>query len=376
MKMCKCGKANQPTRKYCIRCGASLIEVDELGQEAQNQSVKVEDTANKFALESKSKGVPSPTTGDKWVRPSQVERDRVRAAERHIEKTEFEKAQEAFSKDKSSEGDERMLRASEIRELMTETHEDTAQPVSTQRHVPEVSESPKAVSIERSVPPQAVPTEKDHQTKTMEREPPTMTPIAKSVPASISSVPPEMVKPATSPITPKEQTEPTLPPSAFPSTPEPKQPPQDESDHSSAESSVLRPTEITGMPTKPVMPVRTPGEDSIVRELTADITHYQQQMQQLESELESLKLDHDAERRWLNTVTETKRIRVESLEEDLKKAKDELGEAKKELQNAENRMKKEINEAQRRIDSQTKRIKDAEKARQKREQELKKEQSE
>ena len=61
------------------------------------------------------------------VRPSKVETGRVIPPERHVEKTELEKAQEAFARaedvgiaEETGEGivETRMLRASEVRELM------------------------------------------------------------------------------------------------------------------------------------------------------------------------------------------------------------------------------------------------------------------
>ncbi|MFX1368450.1 MAG: hypothetical protein ACFFAY_07640 [Promethearchaeota archaeon] len=73
----------------------------------------------------------STTTGDKWVRPSEVSRDRMRTAGGRRGKTELEKAQEAFARaeevgiDEEGEGviETRMLRASEVRELLESSAE-------------------------------------------------------------------------------------------------------------------------------------------------------------------------------------------------------------------------------------------------------------
>ncbi|MGY5862703.1 MAG: hypothetical protein RTU09_10075 [Candidatus Thorarchaeota archaeon] len=69
------------------------------------------------------------------MRPSEISRDRVRAAEGAKRKTELEKAREAFSKAENVGIDEasgsgivesRMLRASEVRELLEQTEEFSA----------------------------------------------------------------------------------------------------------------------------------------------------------------------------------------------------------------------------------------------------------
>ncbi len=123
----KCGKANQPTRKFCIRCGASLIK-----KEAPKEKAPLpEPTAPSFADAPEPPTMaPPPTTSeeDKWVKPSQVSTDRVRTAGGLTRpKSEFEKAKEAFAKAETVGIDEadgsgvietRMLRASEVKELL------------------------------------------------------------------------------------------------------------------------------------------------------------------------------------------------------------------------------------------------------------------
>ena len=118
----KCGKANQDTRKFCIRCGASLLKpVKEkpAPAPAAPQPTPVPET--------KRKEPPTSTTDDKWVKPSEVSRDRVRTAAGHKQKSELEKAREAFAKaetvgideaDGSGVVESRMLRASEVKELL------------------------------------------------------------------------------------------------------------------------------------------------------------------------------------------------------------------------------------------------------------------
>ena len=124
MRTCdKCGKANQPTRKFCIRCGGSLIKKSKptpAPTPAPEAPAPVEPTV-----------IPQPTapstTDNQWVKPSEVSRDRVRVAGGTKQKSELEKARDAFAKAESVGIDEpegsgiietRMLRASEVRELL------------------------------------------------------------------------------------------------------------------------------------------------------------------------------------------------------------------------------------------------------------------
>ncbi len=125
MRTCeKCGKANQPTRKYCIRCGASLIK-----KELPKASAPAPTPTPQAAPAPAAKPVKpvTTTTDDKWVKPSEVSRDRVRVAGSSKGKSELEKAREAFAKaetvgideeDGSGVVESRMLRASEVRELL------------------------------------------------------------------------------------------------------------------------------------------------------------------------------------------------------------------------------------------------------------------
>ncbi len=116
----KCGKANQPTRKYCIRCGGSLLKKTKPAPATAVPAPAVETPVT-----------PQPTapttTEDQWVKPSEVSRDRVRVAGGTKQLSELEKARAAFAKAETVGIDEpegsgiietRMLRASEVRELL------------------------------------------------------------------------------------------------------------------------------------------------------------------------------------------------------------------------------------------------------------------
>jgi hypothetical protein len=128
----KCGKANQPTRKFCIRCGASLIKPTKPQAPVAPTKPPVTETPraappSKEPKKVEAKASASVTTDDKWVKPSEVSKDRVRVVGGAKQKSELDKAREAFAKAESAGIDEadgsgivesRMLRASEVRELL------------------------------------------------------------------------------------------------------------------------------------------------------------------------------------------------------------------------------------------------------------------
>ncbi|MFW9974785.1 MAG: hypothetical protein ACFFDQ_05950 [Candidatus Thorarchaeota archaeon] len=128
MRNCeKCGKANQPTRKFCIRCGASLLKKDAPKEKAPLPTATAPEV-QVTAATPPSVSPPPASEDEKWVKPSSVAKDRVRAAGGLTKpKSEFEKAKEAFAKaetvgideaDGSGVVETRMLRASEVKELL------------------------------------------------------------------------------------------------------------------------------------------------------------------------------------------------------------------------------------------------------------------
>ncbi|MHA2603234.1 MAG: hypothetical protein AM324_014020 [Candidatus Thorarchaeota archaeon SMTZ1-83] len=126
MKVCsKCNKANLPTRKYCIRCGNTLVTPPKKRAEPTPQAPVSEAPAVETPTPSPAEGARV-TTDDRWVRPSEVAKDRMRTASGGRRKSELEKAREAFARAEEvgieEEGtgviETRMLRASEVRELL------------------------------------------------------------------------------------------------------------------------------------------------------------------------------------------------------------------------------------------------------------------
>ena len=146
MRECpNCGKTNMPTRKFCIRCGSKLAKMRKKTATpppaADTHTGKVTTEASLRKTEMEKSEAPSPdtmsvTTGDRWVRPSEIARDRMRTTETKARKTELEKAQEAFARaeevgiEETGTGvvETRMLRASEVRELMEAAPETLAEP--------------------------------------------------------------------------------------------------------------------------------------------------------------------------------------------------------------------------------------------------------
>lgn len=129
MRNCeKCGKANQPTRKYCIRCGSSLLKTAKKAAPAPQPVAQPAPPPAAPAPAPPVVETPAPKTADAWVKPSEVSTDRVRSGS-GVEKpkSEMEKAKEAFAKAETvgieeAEGsgiiETRMLRASEVKELL------------------------------------------------------------------------------------------------------------------------------------------------------------------------------------------------------------------------------------------------------------------
>ncbi|MFW9907643.1 MAG: zinc ribbon domain-containing protein [Candidatus Thorarchaeota archaeon] len=157
MRMCaNCGKSNLPTRKFCIRCGRSLLTDT---KEKKPVAAKVETKVDTAKAETPAAKTADATDDgeDRWVKPSEVSRDRVRAATGAKRMTELEKARAAFAQAEEvgiEEGDTgvvvtRMLRASEVKELMEGV---------TAMHGSEVSEDDEPIV---GPPPIAAPSPKD-----------------------------------------------------------------------------------------------------------------------------------------------------------------------------------------------------------------------
>ncbi|MHA1614595.1 MAG: hypothetical protein ACTSYJ_07090 [Candidatus Thorarchaeota archaeon] len=365
MRTCaSCGKANNPIRKYCTRCGKLLLSVkDEKPSPAPASIVTETKIPDVPPIDSASgeKYVASDsvkvTTNDEWVRPSQVSRDRVRTGSLSSGKSEMEKAKEAFAKAETAgvveaEGsgivEPRMLRASEVRELMSEGSvlpQETAPPAQ-----PEVIHAPTPTPTPTVVPPVDTPP--------VPEVVPEVSP--KIVPApSINKLDPPVVKP-----TPPVETPPPVAPIAS------VKPPIQEPVVTSAASISLdtRVPEIEDV----LANVSEPEDlqDSKIKDYVANLTHQHAELRQVKADLTSISARLDEFVRSCLNDSEIKRIHYESVNEQMRFAKKEFETAKKEYERVDKKRKKEISSLEGRIKSVQKNISKSENALKKRISEL------
>jgi hypothetical protein len=344
MRICpKCSRANQPTRKYCIRCGGLLLSVVQKPQTISSPTVTHEPEIKEAHVPATSTSDARVTTSDEWVKPSQVSPDRIRTADGTSKpKSEMEKAKEAFAKadgmgiEDTGESiiEPRMLRASEVQELMGE--------LETQR---ETSAAPP------SAPPQAAPPPTTIDT------PPASTPP--SAPLLVAPAKPEPPAPVQEVFTPPPERI-TLP------DPKPAPPPPMPDFTARAPSTTAAPA----MPVAKSTPASIPEVesilstlsdpayrlDSLIRGTVNDLINLHTEMAQFNSDLDSVhgRLESEVQDYW--NVAEVKRIQFESIEEQLRLSKQEWNDSTKVYQQAEKRMKNEISTREKRIKDIQKRI--------------------
>jgi len=334
MRTCKCGKA----KMYCIRCGASLIKTEEeLTAEKTPAPIDPAPVAQPGATPAPSAGDPAapPASKEKWVRPSEVPKDRVRATSPSVGLSELEKAKATFAEADQADPDERMLRASEVRELM-----DVIEKQASDMHPePTVVETPV-------VAPTSVP---------------------EITPPVVSAPPPEeqpVIESAPTPVTPPTVSAPE--PEIAPPVEEPTvvEPPITESETETA-TSELEPEEpkpdpkLDSADLEPYLSkVPDPKfyQDSKIKDFMEDIANALKELKMAESDLSEVSARLDDEVRKHRNASETKRIDYEALEEKLRFAKQEWNDAKKAHDLAEKRSKKETATRQDRIKNVQKRL--------------------
>lgn len=371
----KCGKVNQPTRKFCIRCGSSLLMKTEAPKQMAPAPAPETRTAVGHPLAQKSHTTngpappekPSVSTGDKWVRPSSVERDRLRTGQRHTEKTELEKAREAFAVADKSDVESRMMRASEVKELMAKVSAAPELPASAPPRVPQSAEPPVTPSAKtvRQTEQTTIPigsrpggAKVGDSGPSMAQRPlsgvsPAVGPaIRRSESSGSEAEPPGLSKPS---VRNAPEVVPRVSPTVGPAAAPIQRPP-------------MRPAQIE----TPISRSKYP-DDSRIREIESDLAHFGQQLHQLETEMETTRSTLDDEVERYRALAEAKKTRAENLDDDLRRAKDEWSGADKEYRKAKSRRDKEVDDAEKRIEDQKKRIKNAEAAREKRIREIEKE---
>jgi hypothetical protein len=338
MRTCpKCGRANQPTRKYCVRCGGNLLSVE--------KKPKTISTPEPIPTPENKEVQPAPdpasearvTTNDEWVKPSQVSTDRVRIADGVTKpKSEMEKAMEAFAKadevgiEEDGQGiiETRMLRASEVQELMGEME------TQTQETPTVVRATPPSPTPTPSFPPPATPP----VAATAKTEP--------SVSATPETTPPPQPEPA---LTPK----PTMPKVAA-KTLSPTLPP-DRPIATPAGSSIAEIEAVLSDISDPVY-----RRDPQIVGIVNDLKNLHTELAQFNSDLDTVRVRLESEVQDYWNVAEVKRIQFESLEEQFRLAKQEWNASTKVYQQSEKRMKNEISSREKRIKDIRKRIDKAE----------------
>ena len=357
MRTCpKCGRANQPTRKYCIRCGGNLLSVE---KKPKTVTPPVEPPATPGP---EVKEAPPPvtptnearvTTNDEWVKPSSVSKDRVRSADGTTKpKSEMEKAMEAFAKadqvgiEEEGEGiiETRMLRASEVQELMGD--------LEAQRETPAAPPSTPTQAAAPVAPPPSAP-------------PPAAPPS--TAPAQPTPTAPVEPAPAKAPA---PEPKPTAPPS-MPSVAAKTQPPPSPPVKPVPKPSATSIPEISSILS--AFPDPDYRQDPQIIGIVNDLKNLHTELAQFNSDLEtvSARLDSEVQDYW--NVAEVKRIQFESLEEQLRLAKQEWKDSTSVYQQADKRKKNEISSREKRIKDIQKRIDKAEDKIQKRVKELDKE---
>jgi hypothetical protein len=391
--MCKCGKANNPTRKFCVRCGANLLTPVDEEQPVEEVAAPTEADTTPPAAVAETAPIASPddSSVERTVRPSEVDHDRMRSTTTTV-KSELEKAKEAFAKAEEAgiaEGpgdivETRMLRASEVRELLdkaagfeevAETHDHVADPGATPSpgsSEPAVPAVPSSKSIEESILG-SKSTLVEHDEPTVEPGPPVESYVEPSVqPEPAAAPPPEPAVPQ-APV--ESVPEPAMEPAAPTSAPEPA------AEVVSTEAAPAVVPEVSEIEMK-ILDADYLDDGRISGSLT-DLRHLFTELKQVKSELEEVRAQQEEVVQNYRNDSEVKRIRYEGLREQTLAAKDVWKDAEKEHELADKRRKKELSTRQKRVEkiesgikkaksTIDKRVRDLDKAKEKRAQEEKK----
>ncbi|MBY8998214.1 MAG: hypothetical protein KGD60_10805 [Candidatus Thorarchaeota archaeon] len=282
------------------------------------------------------------TTNDEWVKPSQVSTDRVRTADGTSKpKSEMEKAKEAFAKadevgiEDTGEGiiETRMLRASEVQELMGELDSQRQASAAPPSSPPPITPPPAAMDPRPSSTPAA---------------PPSAAPAkpVPSVPIQVVDAPPQekFAIPEPKPTAPPRM--PEIPTKVTHSTPPPAQP--------AAKPSMTSIPDIESILS--TLPDRAYRQDPQIQGIVNDLTNLHTELAQFKSDLDSVRSRLESEVRDYWNVAEVKRIHFESIEEQLRLAKQEWNDSTKVYQQSAKRMSNELSSREKRIKDIQKRI--------------------
>jgi len=345
------------TRKYCVRCGASLIQP--IKKEEPKEIARIPESGQATTRETmpnagthKEPPTPKPeeiVTGSKLVKPSTIQHNRMRTAERHVRKTELEKAKEAFHRADQAgieEGDggiiePRMLRASEVRELMASMANLQDETMTQEPELTIQPESPPQRASETGFSPIVTPQPIEGDITSTEH-------ILVDQPAPVSKLPPK-AESRMEPLRGEAKISPKPPPRAMPAL-QAKVPIAEVASPSVAPEPVIEAAvnvqtqEVGNRTGSPMTRIHDPEylNDAKLGPMLLDHKIIQNKLKQIESELDGVRLQQDAEVQKYHNAAETKRIHYESLKEQLGHAKQELVDAGKEYYKSENRRKKEV----------------------------------
>jgi hypothetical protein len=280
------------------------------------------------------------TTNDEWVKPSQVSPDRVRTADGTTKpKSEFEKAKEAFARadqvgiEEEGEGiiETRMLRASEVQELMGELETQRAAPPSTP---PPTTPPPTAAP---SAPPASGPPPSGPPGSV----PGALTPAVEPPPEKVAIPEPKLAAPPPKPSIPDIS-------SKVPSTVTPPVKP-------AAKPTVSSIPEIATILSS--LPDPAYRQDPQIIGIVNDLKNLHTELAQFNSDLDTVRVRLESEVQDYWNVAEVKRIQFESIEEQLRLSKQEWNDSTKVYQQAAKRMSNELSSREKRIKDIEKRIK-------------------
>ncbi len=330
-----------------MRCGASLIqpikkeeskEVDRIPEATQATTRETTPSTGTH----KEPPTPKPEgiiTSSRLAKPSSIQQNRVRTTEHHVGKTELNKAKDAFHRADQAgikEGDggivePRMLRASEVRELMDSMVNSREEPIT----------QPPESMIQAELPPQ----------RTSETEiAPVVTP--QPIKGDITSAKPILAPKAEPRVEPQEEKvelSPKPPLRAMPvlQAKEPiveVAPPSVAPEQVIEAADIVQTQEVENKTESPITRIQDPKyrNDAKLGPMLLDHRIIHDELKQIESELDSVRLQQDTEVQRYQNAAEAKKIHYESLKEQLSQAKQELIDAGKKYYESEDRRKKEV----------------------------------
>jgi hypothetical protein len=348
LKICiKCGRSNNVTRKYCVRCGASLIQP--IKKEEPKEVARIPEAAQPATRETtpraetpKEPPTPKPAgiiTSGGLAKPSSIQQDRVRTTEHHVGKTELNKAKDAFHRADqvgTEEGhggivEPRMLRASEVRELMESMVNSQEAPITQPpESMVQAELSPQRTSEIGIAPVVTPPPVEEHITSAK----PTLAPKAepevkpREEEAKLSPKPPPRAMPV---LQAKEPVVEVAPPPVAP-------------ERVIEAADIAQTRKAENKTESPIARIHDPKylNDAKLGPMLLDHKIVHNELKQIESELDSVRLQQDTEVQKYHNAAEAKKIHYESLKEQLSQAKQELIDAGKKYYESEDNRKKEV----------------------------------